>query len=528
MIIRSYDTLDLPLAWKRILRWAREGQLDVPDRLPFEVLSRLFGPRGPTLRKEHHLNPVTLVVSPKKSATSRPLARLSPVDLTLYQALVDRLAPEIEAALPPRDVVFAYRQALGREHDAFAGSPNRDSYAKRVGELLLFDEHVGYALTADIAGYFLHVNIDELERLLFSISTQVDVVRDLAELLRGWEMLGIRGLPQGIRPSCPLGNLYLSRLDQILMDQGVQYVRWMDDWIIATPGFHDARRIQDEIERYLYSLGLTLAADKTRILRWDTAVEESKGAKKQLEEMKEAQRAAAEEWIEAHVGLTGYPIAENERPDPKEINREVVIGQYDELVAQATSPGPIGKEFHTMGVAVLRDLQALEDPRELSKIPQLLLRVPSLTRAALEYLAAVAKHDMNQATEVYSDLLDTSRFMLDVEKLNLCSSILKLPERRATVLAAQLGRWALNDEDELVRARALLAWGAQSAASDFKIADEFWTRATASWRPYALIAIQNKMKRSRDSRYGKWSGEGRFTGELAKAIQKGPFGWRKL
>jgi hypothetical protein len=131
MKIRSYDDLNFPLAWKRLLRWVGEGQPDVADRLPFEVLKRLFGERGPTPSPDQHLQPVTLVFSPKKSATSRPLVRLSSRDLLLYQALVDRLAPDIEGALPPRDVVFAYRQTLGREHDAFAGTPSREDYATK-------------------------------------------------------------------------------------------------------------------------------------------------------------------------------------------------------------------------------------------------------------------------------------------------------------------------------------------------------------------------------------------------------------
>jgi hypothetical protein len=244
--------------------------------------------------------------------------------------------------------------------------------------------------------------------------------------------------------------------------------------------------------------------------------------------MKVAQREAAEEWIEAQVGLTGYPPGEAEVPDPASLDREVVIGQFDDLIAEGVAAEPVGKNVHSMGVAVFRDMQGLGEPRNLAELPKLLMRVPSLTRSALDYLAAVAKHEMDQATAVFAALLDTRRFMLDVEKLNLCSAILKLPERKATALAGVLARWALSDPHDLVRARALLAWGSQSPANDFKAADAFWDKATAPWQPYALISIQNKTKRGRDSRYARWSGEGRFTGELARAIEKGPFGWRKL
>jgi hypothetical protein len=527
MKLRSYDELNFPLAWKRLVRWVAESQPDVPDRLPFEVLQRLYKDRGPTPRREPHLQPVTVVFSPKKSATSRPLVRLSPRDLLVYQALIDRLAPDIEAALPSREVVFAYRQTLGREHDAFAGSPSREDYAAKARELLVDEWDVAYALTGDVAGFFLHIEIDELERLLLSISGQIDVVRDLADLLRGWTALGVRGLPQGIRTSSPLGNLYLSLVDDLLLDRGVRYVRWMDDWIIVTSGFHEARRIQDEMERQLFDLGLTLAADKTGIVSWITAADESKDAKQRLAELKTAQREQALAWVEEQVAATGYPVGPDEMPNPKDLDREVVLGKFDELLA-SIELDHVPKDTHSMGIAVFRDMQALEESRSLTELPGLLMRVPSLTRAALEYLTSVAKKDMASATQVFQELLDTNRFMSDVEKLTVCASILKLPERKAQGLAASLESWALSDADDLVRARALLAWGAQSPSGQFDVADTFWERAAVPWQPYALIAIQKKSRQSRDARYRRWGGEGRFTGELAEEIRRHEFAWRKL
>lgn len=103
--LRSLDMLDLPLAWRRLLFRVRRF-IDVPDRLPFEILDRLTEHRL-SLRADHHLRPVHTVMATKGSGTVRPFARLSPLDLLLYQALVDALAPDIEAALGRHDRVFA-------------------------------------------------------------------------------------------------------------------------------------------------------------------------------------------------------------------------------------------------------------------------------------------------------------------------------------------------------------------------------------------------------------------------------------
>lgn len=81
------------------------------DRLPFEVQDRLEND-APSIEADHHVSAVTIVMASKKSGTFRPFARFNPIDLMLYQALVDRLAPTIESTLHRRDQVMAYRQTL--------------------------------------------------------------------------------------------------------------------------------------------------------------------------------------------------------------------------------------------------------------------------------------------------------------------------------------------------------------------------------------------------------------------------------
>jgi hypothetical protein len=525
--VRSVDTLDFDLAWRRVLTWAQGGVMDVPDRLPYEVLSRVYKDNPPTIRPEHHLSPVTLVMSSKASGTSRPFMRTSPRDILLYQALVDRLATDIEAALPPRNVVFAYRQNLEFHHNTFAGTPSRTEYHRRIGTIL--DDFFGspYSLTADIAGYFFHIDIDELEKLLLTISGETDVVSDLSELLRAWQTLGVRGLPQGLRPSSPLGNLFLLPLDRLLLSQGIEYVRWMDDFVVGTGSFHEARRVQDEIERLLYGRGLTLAADKTRILRWDIAIEESEDAKEQLARLKQSRRERAEGLAAEALTWADYPPDEPEPIDPDEIDREATVDEYDELL-DALDAIDLPRKFQSRVRAVLRDLTALKEPHLLDRIPHLLMRAPDLTRDAAGYVAEVARLVPDEANAVFSELLATERFMRDIEKLELCRALLALPHGSATMLSPALGRWALDAEHPLIRARALFAWGAQSRPNDFSVADRFWRSATAQWQPYVLVAVQGKEMDARNKRYGSWSSSGRFLGRLASLLRRNPIGWRKL
>jgi hypothetical protein len=527
--IRSYEQLDFSLAWRRVLDWAKGGNIDVPDRLPFEVLSRLYGEEGQRPERDHHLAPVTLVMSSKKSGTSRPFSRINPLDLTLYQALVDGLAPDVEAALASRTKVFAYRQTLDRDTHAFSGTPSRAAFEAGVQGIFASPFSPNrYAIKADIAGYFLHVSIDELEHRLYAVSSQVDIVRDLLDLLRAWQTLGIRGLPQGVRPSAPLGNLYLAPVDELLIGLRVPFVRWMDDWVIGARGFHAARETQDHVERCLYNIGLTLAADKTTIVRAARAREESETAKDRLARLKRARRDAAMNDLLATAELgMDYPPDEADLPDPGELDQEATVAAYEELLHRLESPD-LSPGFRPMVTEILRDLGSVELPHALDRLPRLLERAPDLTSAATRYLAEVARATPEEVRDIFSELLAAERFTREYEKLALCQGVLVLRLREAPELAGPMARWALEDAHALVRARAVLAWGAQSAADDFEVADRFWAGASPPWRPYALVAIQSKSVAPRNQRFDRWSGEGRFLGRLGEALKSSPISWRKL
>jgi len=528
VLIRSYEELDFPLAWGRVLNWAQGGTIDLPDRLPFEVLARLYGNDGPRPPRQHHLSPVTLVMSSKKSGTSRPFTRLNPIDLTLYQALIDRLAPDIDRALPGRDVVMAYRQTLEPDQvHAFNGTPSRAAYEDRIQEMFSAFDGMRYAITADITGFFLHIGIDELEHRLYAASTQIDAVRDVLDLLKGWQTLGIRGLPQGIRPSSPLANLFLTPIDELLASLGIPYVRWMDDWVIGASGFHAAREIQDEVERSLYGIGLTLASDKTRIVRAGTAVQESESAKHRLSLIKRARQETIKDLVTAAQADLDYPADDVDLPDPGEIDRDASVITYAELLGHLDDDD-LPNGFRPMVTEILRDLGSLRHAYALQQIPRLLERAPDLTGEATKYLARVSKGSAADVKQVFATLLAADRFAREYEKLAMCQGMLALRVRTAMDLAPSLGRWALEDKHELVRARALLAWGAQSPKDEFDVVDAFWAKADAPWRPYALVAIQSKTKAARNDRYDRWSGEGRFLGQLATALRKSTLGWRKL
>ncbi len=453
--------------------------------------------------------------------------RVSATDLIVYQALVDALAADIEKALPAKDVVFGYRQSVEPGADPFAGTPGREAYTERLRHIVDWGFSDRYAIVGDIAGYYTSVDIDELERLLLEVSSRALVVRDLCALLRAWEGLGVRGLPQGLPPSGPLGNLYLRPLDETLASLALPYVRWMDDFVVATPSYHDARRVLDALEAALYPVGMSLTAEKTKIRRYDGAYRTTETADDRLQRIKSERRADYDDWLREATAWTDYPPGDGQKRTQKELNQEAVVEVFNRLSASVTDE-ELPKQFEADAIATFRELVALNADAPVDAVPTFVERVPSATADVLAFTCSVAKRHADAAGRAFTAVFERWPYLRELERLQVCAAALRMPEGTVASLADAFGLHALQDEHPVVRARALLAWGRLAATDDFAVADGYWRTASFSWRPYALAAIQKHDRTGRDDRYERWSTDGTFLASMATSLTATPIGWRKL
>lgn len=521
MELRSFSTLDIPLAWRRVRTWAQGLGMDIPDRLPFEVLDRLHKDDGPSIRTRVEVRPGVVVIASKKSGTFRPFVRLDPMDLIVYQALVDALGPAIEAALPPRESVGAYRQALSGEDDAFAGTASNDEFRAGIS-IAIEDAGAAYVLQTDISGYFLGVRPRTLAAQLSAASDRTDVVEDLAQMLERWQDLGIRGLPQGTRPSSPLGNFYLASLDRLLGSMSVPFFRWMDDMWAICDSYGAARRVQDHIEQHLYSMALTLNGEKTRILRAETAIRRLKPARERFEQKKQAAMDAGTFTI-----TWGDYEEEEVLPDPDEVDRELTLDEFGRLMSDLEAEDLPSAFSADMGL-VLRKLEAIGDAQAVAMIPDILRRVPDIVDTAMRYVATVASSDSEAAIGVFSEVLRAGRSSRDFEKLATCNRALSLPAGDGRALASVLKDIALHDANPLIRAKALVAWGKHSDATDISVVESFLRAADPGWRMYAFVALQDKAPDQRDHAYNRWGGTSPGLKEVADLLRGSPIRWSKL
>jgi hypothetical protein len=481
--------------------------MDVPDRLPFEIFARSWE-AGVTLDVDHQVQPVHRVPATKPAhSTVRPFVRVHPRDLLLYQGLVDALRKPIEASLGSREEVFAYRLSPVEEDDPFADSPRWRHYSVALHQLAAA-EFDGYVLEGDVSSFFLNIDLDELERRLLEVDSDGRVVRDLGALLRGWAAQGIRGLPQGVMPSSPLANFFLGPLDRFLREEGYPFVRYMDDLAIGCPSHHAARELLDQIEEILYDDGLSLGGGKTSILRSENVLI----------------RLTPEEGLDE---LITSLMEEHYAPGPQEIEEirlGEVCGVFDRAIAALDED-----EYRRSDLTfALRALGQAKDPHAIGDVPQMLLRIPGLTPVACRYLEAAATAEHRGAVAAALVELTDNRFHRVQEWLNILRSIQVIADRAASGLVPLTERLAGEHPHPLVRARALIAWGAQSDPEDFGAADRYFSREDRPWLPYPIVAVQGKEEAERNSRYERWSGEGRGLARLADSIRSERFAWSKI
>ena len=443
----------------------------------------------------------------KGSGTVRPFVRLPSLDLLLYHALVEALAADIEAALGPREKIFAFRLDTSGAEDPFAGSPKWDDFMTSVRHN--YATVVGAdALTGDIASFFVYVDIDELERRLLAVCSDHAAVRDLGDLLRSWQQLGVRGLPQGLPPSSPLGNFYLDPLDRALESWGLEYRRYMDDFWVFTRSFEDARRTQDAIERLLYGDRLGLGGEKSRIRRVRTALIATESVEARIRRRREA---ILEDVL---AGLDGEYVDTDEFELPEaEIDTAAVHGEFGELL-NALREDQYPPDVRPRLTAVFRSLEKGRDPHAVADIPDVLVRLPDLTWPATRYAASMRTEFAQVVETTMLELLRPHRFHREQEWLHLCRGGLFVRHRPAPELAIRPER--LPSSTSPLWARALLAWG-KFLLRPLSVAGPVLLQSANAWRPYALVSLQEE-PRARHSRYLDWSGEGRFLRNLAETL----------
>ena len=142
---------------------------------------------------------------------------------------------------------------------------------RRVDQLLKSGKT--WVVDADLKGYFDSIPQDQLmEALRHKISDGM-VLELIQRFLRQGVMESAKkwtpteqGTPQGAVISPLLANIYLDPLDHLMASQGMDMVRYADDFVVICASEKEARQALEQIQKWVASVGLVLHPTKTRIV----------------------------------------------------------------------------------------------------------------------------------------------------------------------------------------------------------------------------------------------------------------------
>jgi hypothetical protein len=222
-----------------------------------------------------------LINVPKPQGTLRYSLETNFYDRLAYHAYGITIIQYFDKLLSRR--VFNHRF----NYKNFNSSRPRYLFFNSIKQWKKFDQFVKISgkqstiLITDLENYFEHININILKDTLIDFLRKSNVtgkekakirycIESICSCLLKWSFNSDHGLPQNRDISSFLASIYLSPIDDIMINEGFDYYRYMDDIRIICTDYFQARKAIQILSVELRKIDLSLNGYKTKILVYDT------------------------------------------------------------------------------------------------------------------------------------------------------------------------------------------------------------------------------------------------------------------
>lgn len=261
LVDKVYKMKNLELAWQRVRRNKGTGGIDGQsiDDFEKELSANLKRLHTELKADTYRPKPVRrqMIPKPGQPGKLRPLGIPTIYDRVCQQALLNRLEPIFETVFD--DANFGYRR----------GRSPKDALRKVWKEIQSGREWV---VDADLSNFFGTVDHGKLMVLVNRCVSDGRVLRLIDSILKaggyadGALFPTEQGTPQGGVVSPLLSNILLTPFDREMRYKGYRLTRWADDWVVTCETRSEADAALRAARQILSELGVTLNADKTRIV----------------------------------------------------------------------------------------------------------------------------------------------------------------------------------------------------------------------------------------------------------------------
>jgi hypothetical protein len=200
----------------------------------------------------------------------RALEALHPQDILIYTSLVMIMRDAIEKSRLPVSLKksFSYRAYGVSDNYLYKTGGQYQKYRHRTEERLDLNK-TKFVATFDIAQFFPHVYQHRLENALQSAAVtqrEEEAARVISKFLAKVSGGKSYGIPTGPYASRNLAEALMIDVDAALHQNGVDFVRWMDDFTIFCKSEDEAFQIISFLSKWLHEHhGLIVNQEKTQI-----------------------------------------------------------------------------------------------------------------------------------------------------------------------------------------------------------------------------------------------------------------------
>lgn len=222
------------------------------------------------------VRPNRILLSPKAKYGFRVITQIDPIDSIIYSALIHHISDDIEEIRIPtnQDTVFSYRVQTNPNGNLFNPEIGYRDFLNKCREINDNDNTITHVVVTDISDFYSKIYLHRLENALRSSNADSNYITAIMRLLSGWNGTETFGIPVGNAPSRLLAEATLSDVDSSLKANGINFIRFNDDYRIFCKSHTEAYRNLVSLADTLFrNHGLSLQQQKTDILSSDIFLE---------------------------------------------------------------------------------------------------------------------------------------------------------------------------------------------------------------------------------------------------------------
>ena len=332
----------------------------------------------------------------------RKCALIDIIDEVKYLSLVLLIVKEIEKNRVSKKNVFSYRYKIsgGRLFDK---QYNFTSFKHKCVEKKSLKKNK-IVIECDVANFYDRLNLHRLKSVLLSLNgIDLKAVDMIDELLLFWANRDSYGIPVGSNASRILAEASLIETDRCLMNNNIDFCRFVDDYRIYTDNIANAHSYLAVLLEKLNKDGLSINLAKTKT----KDISNFFGKKKEIKQKNDTDPMAIAEIIRGYSGLIPTKFRRLSDSEKSKLKKE----NEQELLEKLKTDLIIKEEDI---VRVIKIIISKEKYELLDEMPKILEKYPQF----IPYFAdAVEKNSNNFTQELNNKITKTVSYWLKKENM---------------------------------------------------------------------------------------------------------------